>query len=61
MKSVLALRCLSMLLLSGSLPDQLEARASFWCRVVCCFLLAVLLAADFEHYGEKGFCCFFEN
>ena len=38
--------CLSALLLFGSFVGQLDARASCWCGVVCCFLLVVLLAAD---------------
>ena len=32
--------------LFGSFSGHLEARASVWCSVVCCFLLVVLLAAD---------------
>ena len=43
---MLSLWCLSVLLLFGSFPGQLEARASCRCSVVCCFLLVVLLAAD---------------
>ena len=38
-KGVLSLWCLSLLLLIGSFPGQLEARASCWCSVVRCFLL----------------------
>ena len=37
MKDVLSLWCLPVLLLFGSFPGQLEARASCWCSVVCCF------------------------
>ena len=35
---MLSLWCLSVLLLFGTFPGQLVARASCWCSVVCCFL-----------------------
>ena len=36
-KDVLSLWCLPVLLMFGSFSGPLEARASCWCSVVCCF------------------------
>ena len=57
LKAVVSL-CLSVLLLMfGSFPGQLEARASCWCSVVRFFLL-LLCSLLIQHCCEVGLCCF---